>query len=485
MFKSNLIGVLKTFSKQELKEFYLFIQSPVYNTNQSIIKLYDQLKLIYPEFDEMQSSKKLLFKKAFGNIEYDDSFMRMNVFRLTELVKEFLIYIHLRKNNVFKTTILLEELNYRELDTLLKKTLTEQDKKIEKEKAKDSDTYFAKYKLEYYKNDIKSRDTKMITYKDKLDKDLILEQKYMNINFFINSLKFFQYFLNQKNFVVNTNGYPDFTGEILKFLGQNPEYLNEPELKLYYDLVQLLLTKDEKYFNVLKKKLFENSDDLKINSKHNLVSVIRNYAQLKIHEGKSEFKDTSFEILKFSLDKDIITYTPQGNYMTETRFMAVVWSGLIVKKYDFTEKFIKKYIEKIEPDKRQYVFAYNYAKLEFERGNFSDALKRLEESGKITNVMYKAATKQLYLMIYFEMNMYVQAFDLLDSYRHFVKTDKLLPEMYRSQCNTFINFFNRLLKIAESNGNDSFELKKLIKELGSTSQLWLLKKAKEITLTPG
>lgn len=481
MFKSTLTEILKTFSRQEIKEFSLFIQSPFFNTNQSVMKLYEQLSKLYPEFDAELTDKKIIFKKAFGKIDYNDSFMRMTVFRLTELAKEYLIFSNLQANSLFKNTILLDELNNRELDNLLNKSIADLDKKIRKEKAKDAETYYFKFKLEYYKNDIKSRDTKMITYKDILDKDLILEQKYMNTNFFINSLKFFQYFLNQKNFVVSTEGYPDFISEILGYLKQTPEYLDAPELNLYYKLVLLLITKDEQYFFELYKILFEDYDELKINSKHNLITVLKNYAHLKIQHGSKEYIEKAFEILKFSLEKDIVTFSPSAKYMTETRFMNIAWSGLILKKFDFTEKFINKYIDKVEPEKRKYVYAYNFAKLEFERGNFSEALKRLSDSGQIKNIMYKAAMKQLYVMIYYELKWFVQAAELVDSYRHFIRTDKLLPEMYKSQCNTFVNYTGKLLTIINNPVNKSYELEKLIAELKSTNSNWLLRKAMELS----
>lgn len=480
MFKSNLTEVLKTFDRQELKEFGQFIQSPFFNTNQSVVRLFEQLKKLHPQFDEKPSDKKILFEKAFDKIEYNDSFMRMTVFRLMELAKEFLIFKNLQKNNLFKGTILLDEFNDRQLDNLISKSAAELHKKIEKLKGRDAETYYVKYKLEYYINEIKSRDTQMITYKDILDEELMLEQKYMNTNFFLNSLKFFQYFLNQKNFVVNTEGYPDFTGEILKYLEQNPEYLNEPELNLYFNLVSLLITKDEKYFSRLYRKLFEYKDDLNINSKHNLITVLKNYAQMKVQEGSKGYIEKAFNILKFSLEKDIITYSPSSKYMTETRFMNIVWSGLLLKKFDFTEEFINKYISRIESEKRQYVFAYNFAKLEFERGNFSSALEKLGKSGQIKNVMYKAAIKQLYIMIYYELKLFIPASEALENYRHFVKSDKLLPEIYKLQCNTFINYFSRLIKIIESHSEKSYELDKLISELKSTNFIWLLKKATEV-----
>lgn len=184
---------------------------------------------------------------------------------------------------------------------------------------------------DFFKNDIKSIDTKMITYKDALNKDLLMEQKYFNTYFFINSLKFFQYFLNQKNFVVNTYVYPDHINEILEYLKHNSEYLTEPELIIYFNLVMLLITNEDKYYSELYSILLKDKEDFKLNSKHNLITVLRNYSQQKIQEGHSEFMEKLFEILKFYLKKEITSLTPSGKYMTETRFMTVVQISFYLK----------------------------------------------------------------------------------------------------------------------------------------------------------
>lgn len=480
MFKSALIESLKTFSKQEIKEFSLFIQSPFYNTNQSVIKLNEQIKKLYPDFDEKSTNKKLLFESAFGKIKYNDSFMRMTVFRLQELLKEFLIYRNLQRHHLLKETHLLDELNSRELNSLMMKSINELDKKIDKQNVKEAETYFAKFKLEYFKNDIKSRDTKMITYKDTLDKDLMLEQKSLNIFYFISSLKFFQYFLNQKDFVVNAEGYPEFMSNILGFLKMHEDYLQVPVLKVYYYMVLMLSTKEEKYFFELKKILFEDKNDLSYVEKFNLIVTLRNYAQRKFNDGDAEFKSSMIDIIKFSIEKNLLTVAEGGKYMNEIRFMNIVWVGIQSNEYEWLGEFMKKFISRIEPDKRQYVLAYNTACVEFEKGNYSEALEKLGKSGPIKNVIYKAAIYQLTLMIYYELHEFVTAGNLLDAYRHFIRTDKLLPELYITKCNVFIDYYNRLLKINDDPQNNSFEISELISELKSTSLSWLLKKAEEL-----
>jgi hypothetical protein len=83
-------------------------------------------------------------------------------------------------------------------------------------------------------------------------------------------------------------------------------------------------------------------------------------------------------------------------------------------------------------------------------------------------------------MIYYELQWFIPAADLLDSYRHFVRTDQLLPEIYKTQCNSFINYYSRLLKLNDNSVSSDFELSELISELKSTPQTWFLKKAMEL-----
>lgn len=481
MYNSTLIEILKTFSNQEMKEFTIFIQSPYFNTNQSVIKLYEEIRKYHPDFEQKNLNKKLLFEKAFGKIRYGESFMGMTISRLMELAKEFMIQKNLQRNDFNKDTVLLDELNFRELRDLMQKSIKGLEKKLAKQKAKEADSYLAKYKLEYFKNEVKVNDTKLITYKDTLDEKLMLEQKSLNIFYFINSLKFCQYFLNQKTFVVNAKGYPDFMNSIFDHIKQNSEYLKIPVLKVYYNICLMLITNDEKYFFELKKMLFESKDSISYNEKFNLTAILRNYAQKKFNDGREEYTAYIIDFIKYSVRHNLLTVSQHGKFISEMRFMTIVWAGIRSNEYDWTEGFIKKFIDRIEPDKKQYVLAYSSACLEFEKDNYQGALEKLVTCGPIKNVFYKSAIKQITIMIYYELGWFVQSAELLDSYVHFVKTNKLFPEMYIDKCNSFIGFFNRLLKLNNKAGNNAFEISKLISELELTPEKWLLKKAKQLS----
>ena len=50
MINTLLIDILRTFSAEEIKKFREMISSPYFNKQTPLIKLFDQIKIYYPEF---------------------------------------------------------------------------------------------------------------------------------------------------------------------------------------------------------------------------------------------------------------------------------------------------------------------------------------------------------------------------------------------------------------------------------------------------
>ncbi|MBK9404628.1 MAG: hypothetical protein IPN57_08860 [Ignavibacteria bacterium] len=58
MNKSNLIPVLKSFSKDEIKEFEKFLNSPFFGCAKFVLKFYKVLIKYYPVFNEDDIKKE-------------------------------------------------------------------------------------------------------------------------------------------------------------------------------------------------------------------------------------------------------------------------------------------------------------------------------------------------------------------------------------------------------------------------------------------
>ena len=130
MKKSSLIELLSKFSQKEFKEFGEFVHSSFFNKNQSVNKLYDYLRKVYPDFEYDLLQKQYVYDILFPNVEYNDGFMRTIIFNLYSLAEEYLSYIRYKRYPFIVKRNLLYELNERKLDKQIERKLKEIKKEL-------------------------------------------------------------------------------------------------------------------------------------------------------------------------------------------------------------------------------------------------------------------------------------------------------------------------------------------------------------------
>jgi hypothetical protein len=87
MRRSFITELLQKFTPKQLKEFGEFVHSPFFNKNESVVSLFDYLRLNHPEFKPEKIEKEYIYKKLYSASVYNDSFMRMVIFKLTSLAE--------------------------------------------------------------------------------------------------------------------------------------------------------------------------------------------------------------------------------------------------------------------------------------------------------------------------------------------------------------------------------------------------------------
>ena len=116
------------------------------------------------------------------------------------------------------------------------------------------------------------------------------------------------------------------------------------------------------------------------------------------------------------------------------------------------------------------------------KNRFDEALAHLNYIKNVNHVHYKTEMKILSLIIFYEQNNFVSALGVIDSYRHFLSNDALIPDIRKERNYNFLKFTNDLIKVKE-NGvlNEAFGLEFEIKNTPNTYEKeWLLKKTKEL-----
>ena len=76
MIKNKAIEVISTFSGPELKEFSLFLESPYFNSNKSLIKLFGEIKKALLANKAENLTEEFLYGKIFKGKKYNYGIMK-------------------------------------------------------------------------------------------------------------------------------------------------------------------------------------------------------------------------------------------------------------------------------------------------------------------------------------------------------------------------------------------------------------------------
>lgn len=92
MKKSHLIQALRSFSKKEIRDFRKWVQSPMHNQREDVVKLLEYLTTNDCLENDEKLDKELIFKYLFPKEKYDDAKIRQTMYFFSECIDAFLIY---------------------------------------------------------------------------------------------------------------------------------------------------------------------------------------------------------------------------------------------------------------------------------------------------------------------------------------------------------------------------------------------------------
>lgn len=480
MLKSKFIDIVKTFSKEELKEFKDFLNSPFHNSNKNVIKIYELVRKAAPDFNSASIDKENLFKKIYRGKKYNDTVMRILLSDLLKLGEEFLVVKASKSSKSGELLTLLEELKVRGLDSLYRTNYKNALNALEEMEDARS-RYFSKFELEIVNVDYYLRkDKQQLITGNVLERaesilyfalielvrnvhDLIINERTFNAKFDFNPI--FEFF----------NSF-DFEKMIQKLKENKSEHY--PILHIHYSLLMTLLYEEnEEYYgnfkNAVKSYMGKLNKLEQYRFLHHLESCCLNRMKYNIQKYKNEI----FEVYELMLASGTYSSTDKDD-MTLQRYKNILVAGINLNMPDWTENFMDKYIEKVQPEYRESMRAYSNALINFTRKNFTKSLENINKV-KYDYFILKMDIKSWTLKIYYELSYFEQAFSLMDSYRHFLSKNKSLSEHFRERHLNFLKYTGDLLKL--NSGKDEAGLYKLKNDLTGTGNVvhkdWLLEKA--------
>lgn len=480
MVNSKLISLLKSLSKNEIKEFRKFIDSPFFNKEgKYVLRFYDEIKKYYPGFDSKGLSKEMLFVRLYPGKKYNDTVMRKLSSSLQKLAEEYLNY------NVFKSSGYTKDIQI--LKMFREKRLISQFELKSAELENSLNDTEEKIDIEYFRNRYKLELEKINYYMDfnsliKLQQDSMQKiQKYIVYDSLINMLD-----IGYNLLVGLTSMYSAKANMAMQFLEiidlekvsnmlrkESPDFF--PVFELFYMRYKSFLNFNEEDYTKYKKIAMKNIHFFDKENRFTIMISLQNFCIRKFVSGQKNFASELHGIHKEMLAKDLIINENSG-YMSMNSFRNIILTAQTIGKYSWMEKFINKHEKNIIPEQRESLTAWARASLDYDKKEFENALRRLQKV-KNDHFLTKHDIKILMMKIFYELKDFETALSFADTYRHMVENDKTYADVHRNSHRSFAVFYSRFIKLmANENTKELPFLKNEIENSVTNSKDWLLQK---------
>jgi len=478
MKQPKLYQLLSSFSKEELRAFSLFLQSPYFTKSEILPSLFDILKKAHPDFNTAKLRKEKIYQKLNLATPFSEKFINDRFSDLSKLAEEFMAIHLVRNDKDLKKQAYRKSLNRHHLDTFFyketKKAITTLKTKKLPGWRQSLNIFSLEHELFIHPQTNKWKTTTDETIKmiDHLDETYII----LKLRYGLHHKTRGTIFAREEN--------STFLKEILAY-AQNS---NHSVIKLYTLLLDTFEERnlEEKWkiahdFYLKKCSLLPAEDQYA-----GLLGLINRGYRIALN-GQPAFHANNLDLYKFGLTKKVLL--PNG-CLSEQTFKNIVLLGSVTKQFDWTKRFIKKYQSYLCPGHHTNIVYLSQAYLAFYSKNFDLCLDWLDKSERM-DLRDKLNFKSLELRCWYEQfatkNKDKEVlFAIINKYEQFLQRKKsnFSPNTTKAYQN-FVYLVKRMAQLKNSAiSNRQTEKKKIQKEFPKRklcmSMEWLEEKLAEI-----
>jgi len=469
----TIVKILKSFSQEEINDFDKFVNSPFFNNHSTIIRLYRELMKYYPEFTDNSTTKQHLFSVASNGKTYDDQLMRKYLSRLTKLAEEYLNIVQMRSEKDRIECNVLLQFSKRNLKDAYSRKLKTLEEFYNRETKLDHEYFLMRHQLSSLKHNIKSLENKIAPNIE----DIVDSYHYLLNYFLLQSVNTITH-LQADRISFRRNEKADLLELLIEKLNL-VECINEvlelTPLKnktrlvflniLLNDLKLTSVNSDEKVYKHLKTLIHENSEFFSKSMLQYYLKRLIVFCIIESSKGKLDMNREIFENYRMLIEKDLFNHDGTKE-LTLIDFRLILFSALKSGELDWTRQFIIKKLGMVKDEIKKNTHNFAHAFLSFYEGRFTDALEYISkielESMPLTIDNYVMKAKIFYLLGHND-----SALSIIDSFRHYVKSNQKISEFHKETLSNFMRFFRKIIRFSVT--HDKLQLKKLLMELQSAS----------------
>ena len=484
MLKTNFIDVIRSFSKEEMKNFSDFADSPYHNSSKAVSRFIELVKKYYPDFDNRNFTKEKIFSRVFSSDSYNDQVMRNLMSDALQLCYDFFVSESIRLDGNPRMRYILNELRKRNLDTLYDKNLKAAYKLVQKEHSLDYSYFENLYKLEgeVFLNEIThNRQEKVHPVVVRQGELLTYDYVSKLINHIIDVK------VNERYY--NISGSDTFTQKLFEELNMEPildklkstSPKEHSALLIFYYRAMLSLNRKEADYRKFKKLFLDNTALFNRSTVYNLITTLETFCIDNIKSEPLKYRLELNEIHRKSIELDVLKLSKTGP-LNMLKYWNIFINSVEIDQIEWAEEFAEKHHGELDPEIREGAISFARAIVLYKRKDYEKALEVLSRT-KLSQFLFRLSIKTFYLRIYFEKGDYQSAGFALDSYKQFLYKNKSVSDSYRTLYLNFAAMYYELLKMRSGEKKpDANELKSRIDALTPNlhSRQWLLEMAEQL-----
>lgn len=465
MQNSKLVRTLQVLSPEELKRLGKFLQSPFYNANPAIVKLYRLLRSYYPDFDAPKLVEEKMFKRLFPNRAYDHPKMLNLMSDFTALLEKYLIVLQLEAEETQQKKLLLQAYAQRpDCYPIFAKKLSGMDNHLEALPYRNE--HFYREKMELNLQFFSHPGTGMV----KAGMDSLR-----------NALEYFEAYksLAGAKLQCARNDWSHAVGarRSIDKVQENPVLAN-PVYVLYKKLDSLQRESGDKAALLqLVRHFIDHIQVFDPDDKSNVLKILLNHSNRLINKGDPDSIKTSLELYKTGLAYDC--FLVQGK-MKESTFFNIVTAGTRCREFEWVAHFMQTYQGLLDARVRADALALAKGQWHLDKQEYLKATEILQHSFAEPQSIVKSKVLLIrcWCELYWEDASYLELLlSQLDAFdKHMWRNKAIAPRLVKG-VQHFIGF-TRKLALHKVEGKAMPELRSaILQEQNVILKDWLLSKA--------
>ncbi|MBP9192317.1 MAG: hypothetical protein KBF96_07185 [Ignavibacteria bacterium] len=466
---NKLYAILKTLTKEEISEFKRFINSPFYNQNPNVPKLFSEISTYHPDYNSLNLKGEKLHEIIFPGTDVNKGSINNLITKLISLAEKYLAVRAFDRNETISVRLLLQEYEKRKLDALFISAINKAKNELNKENIHDETYYENMYQVNEIELTFNKNRKPLGKLKAEFDKEFVSMQFLLN-SFFLRILHDQIRLLDSEQIIK-----PDekilwvkqTASSVLQFSNTLPYNLL---MDIYQRTVKFAEYKEDYDIDESINLIFDNKDILPADKLKTILTPIYNHCKEKEFAGDKSYGLKSLKIIKLMVDNNLILN--HDGTISDHEYVNYSSTALKEKDYDWADEFTEKFRKYVPEERREDSYNYNKAVINYIRGcnenkrvYFENALKYLTKVNAL-DFYYKTRIFLLSLNIFYELHETETLISLVDSFKHYLSAHKNeIPHALEERYLNFANFLIRLVYLTENPQlHAAIKLKKSIME---------------------